>query len=106
MIRRSPPARGTSLAWPSGQSVTTTQRTSRGPSGVATRSPRRTPRAGHSPPSHHGSQASGYTQSVVLDDGTILTLGGTSDRADGDTGSWNKWVGHADLTAIRWRLED
>ena len=54
----------------------------------------------------HGSQASGYTQSVVLDDGTILTLGGTSDRADGDTGSWNKWVGHADLTAIRWRLED
>ena len=54
----------------------------------------------------HGSRASGYTHSGVLDDGAILTLGGTSDRADGATGSWNKWVGHADLPAIRWRLED
>ena len=51
---------------------------------------------------HYGDSDSGYSQSAVLDDGTILTIAGTSDypdaafRPDGA-------VGRSDLTAIRWR---
>ena len=52
---------------------------------------------------YYGMAQSGYNQSVVLDDDTILTVAGTSDRTDGDAGNWNNWTGHSDLTAIRWR---
>lgn len=50
-----------------------------------------------------GTAQSGYSHSVVLDDGTILTVAGTSDREDGDPGSWDNWTGYSDLTVIRWR---
>ncbi|MAE67458.1 MAG: hypothetical protein CMJ18_24625 [Phycisphaeraceae bacterium] len=53
----------------------------------------------------HGKGASGYTQSVTLDDDTIVTVSGTSDRTDGD-GSWSSWTGHTDMTVIRWRPVD
>ena len=52
---------------------------------------------------YYGLAQSGYSQSVVLDDGTILTVAGTSDRLDGNPGDWNNWTGHCDLTAIRWQ---
>ena len=43
--------------------------------------------------------AAGHNQSVVLDDGTILTIGGTT-----NTGwSWAACIGRSDLTAIRWK---
>ena len=54
---------------------------------------------------YYGLAQSGYSQSVVLDDGTILTVAGTSDRLDGNPGDWNNWTGHCDLTAIRWQPE-
>ena len=50
----------------------------------------------------YGKGMSGYTQSVVLDDDTIVTVSGTSDRTDGD-GSYTSWYGHTDWTVIRWR---
>ena len=52
---------------------------------------------------YYGRAQSGYSQSVVLDDGTILSVAGTSDRLDGHAGDWNNWTGHSDLMAIRWR---
>ena len=52
---------------------------------------------------YYGMAQSGYSQSVVLDDGTVLTVAGTSDRLDGNAGDWNNWTGHSDLTAIRWK---
>ena len=51
----------------------------------------------------HGRTASGYTSSVVLDDDTILTVGGTSDYAGGNQKSWHNWIGQTQVTAIRWR---
>ena len=53
-----------------------------------------------------GAAASGYSQSVVFDDDTILTVAGSSDRRDADKKNWNSWSGHSYVTAIRWRLED
>ena len=53
-----------------------------------------------------GAAASGYSQSVVFDDDTILTVAGSSDRRDADRRNWNTWSGHSCVTAIRWRLED
>ena len=56
-------------------------------------------------PKAHPQSANGYTQSVVLDDDTIVTVSGTSDRTDGD-GTWASWIGHTDMAVIRWRLVD
>jgi hypothetical protein len=53
----------------------------------------------------HGKGASGYTQSAVLDDDTIVTVSGTSDLTDGD-GSWASWTGHTDMVVIRWQVVD
>lgn len=53
-----------------------------------------------------GAAASGYSQSVVFDDDTILTVAGSSDRQDADRRTWHTWSGHSYVTAIRWRLED
>ena len=53
----------------------------------------------------YGAAQSGYSQSVVLSDGSIVTAAGSSDRLDGSPGDWNNWTGHSDLTAIRWRPE-
>ena len=52
---------------------------------------------------YYGRGHSGYSQSVVLPDDTILTVAGTSDRLDGNAGDWNNWTGHSDYTAIRRR---
>ena len=47
---------------------------------------------------YYGDAESGYSQSVVLEDGTVLTVAGTSDYPpSGAT------TGNTDLTAIRWR---
>ena len=54
----------------------------------------------------YGLAASGYSQSVVFDDDTILTVAGLSDRTDGNPGNWNNWTGHSDVVAIRWRPAD
>ena len=43
-----------------------------------------------------------YNASVVLEDDLILTIDGTTDRGSG----WSAAIGHADMTAIRWRLAD
>ncbi len=51
---------------------------------------------------HYGKAVSGYTNSVVLADGTILTIAGTSDHPDAKY-SWNACIGKSDLTAIRWK---
>ena len=51
----------------------------------------------------YGEGGTSYSQSVVLEDGTIVTVGGGSDRTDGNPGSWDNWLGHTDMTAIRWR---
>ncbi len=50
----------------------------------------------------YGAALSGYSQSVALPDGTILTVGGTSAHPPGRE-SWNALLGHSDFTAIRWR---
>ncbi len=49
-----------------------------------------------------GDVASGFSQSVALENDVILTVGATSDYKD--SGDWNDWTGRADLTAIRWKL--
>ncbi len=51
---------------------------------------------------HYGKAVSGYTESVVLADGVILTIAGTSDHPDARY-SWDAAVGQSDLTAIRWK---
>ena len=51
---------------------------------------------------YYGLAQSGYSQSVVLDDGTILTVAGTSDRLDGNPGDWNNWPFLTFLTMAAW----
>ena len=51
---------------------------------------------------HYGDPISGYSQSVVLDDGTILTIAGTCDYLPSAM-DWGAATGHTDMTAIRWR---
>ena len=51
---------------------------------------------------YYGGAISGYSHSLVLEDGVILTIAGTSEHGPGKT-SWNALIGHSDLTAIRWR---
>ena len=51
---------------------------------------------------HYGDPISGYSQSVVLEDGTILTIAGTCDHPPAAT-DWGAALGNSDLTAIRWR---
>ena len=43
----------------------------------------------------------GYSQSVVLEGGLILTIAGTTDTAGRASASAN--IGRSDLTAIRWK---
>jgi len=54
---------------------------------------------------YYGLAQSGFNQSVALNDGTLLTVAGASDRLDGNAGSWDNWTGHSTLTAIRWKPE-
>lgn len=54
---------------------------------------------------YYGQHTAGQNQSVLLEDGTILTIGAISDREGWEPARWS-WaggVGRADLTAIRWR---
>ena len=51
----------------------------------------------------YGDAQSGYSQSVVLEDGTILTVAGTCDYLPSAT-VWDATTGRSDLTAIRWKL--
>ena len=53
-------------------------------------------------PMYYGSAESGYSQSVVLDDDTILTVAGTTDNPEA-VEVWDAATGHSDLTAIRWK---
>ena len=50
---------------------------------------------------YYGGAISGYSHSLILDDGAVLTIAGTSEHAAGKT-SWNALIGQSDLTAIRW----
>ena len=43
----------------------------------------------------------GYSQSVLIEDGLILTIAGTTDTAGRNSHAAN--IGNSDLTAIRWR---
>ena len=52
---------------------------------------------------YYGDADSGYNQSALLDDGTILTIVGTSDYPDAAK-KWDGGIGKSDLTAIRWNL--
>ena len=49
-----------------------------------------------------GEGGTGYSESVVLDDDTILTVGGTSTHPDAKR-YWHASIGHSHLTAIRWK---
>ena len=51
---------------------------------------------------YYGSAQSGFSQSVELDDGVILTIGVTSDYENDS--AWDSWTGNSDAWAIRWRL--
>ena len=51
---------------------------------------------------YYGDSDSGYSQSAVLDDGTILSIVGTCDYPEAAT-RWDGATGRSDLTAIRWR---
>ena len=50
---------------------------------------------------YYGKINSGYTNSVVLDDGLILTIAGTCDVYNGD--GYEALVGVSNLMAIRWK---
>jgi len=49
-----------------------------------------------------GEGGTGYSESVVLDDDTILTVGGTSTHPDAKR-YWHASIGYSHLTAIRWK---
>jgi len=49
-----------------------------------------------------GEGGTGYSQSVVLSDDTILTIGGTSTHPDAKR-TWYASIGHSHLTVIRWK---
>ena len=49
---------------------------------------------------YFGRGESGYSESVTLDDDTILTVGGLSDEVGY---SWEDVLGRAALWAIRWK---
>jgi|GEM_PF-884418 len=51
---------------------------------------------------YYGNTVSGYSQSLVLDDGAILTVAGTCDEPDAEK-TWDIAVGKSVLTAIRWK---
>jgi len=51
---------------------------------------------------YYGSALSGYANSVLLKDGTVLTIAGSSEHEPAKY-TWNEAIGHSDLTAIRWR---
>ena len=51
---------------------------------------------------YYGDSDTGYSQSAVLDDGTILSIVGTCDYPGAAT-QWDGATGRSDLTAIRWR---
>lgn len=53
---------------------------------------------------YHNSAQSGFSQSVVLDDDVILTVGAHSDCQEGLT-DYDAWTGRTTLTAIRWKLK-
>ena len=48
---------------------------------------------------YYGKATSGYSQSVALKDGVILTIAGTTEVG----WSWDTCIGRSDLTAIRWK---
>ncbi len=52
---------------------------------------------------YYGRGQSGFSQSVELDDGTIVTVGATSEATD-TIGRSRHWFGRSDLCAIRWKL--
>ena len=55
---------------------------------------------------YFGKLQSGYSQSIVLEDDVILTVGAVAhDRADGPE-VYTSWCGHTAMTAIRWKLID
>ncbi|MDP7348119.1 MAG: sialidase family protein, partial [Phycisphaeraceae bacterium] len=51
---------------------------------------------------YYGSAVSGYSRSVVLGDGTIVTLCGTCEHPPA-ANTWDEMVGNSDHTIIRWR---
>jgi len=51
---------------------------------------------------YYGRSVSGYSQSIAVDDDTILTVAGTCERPEAKQ-SWNAALGHSKLTAIRWK---
>lgn len=51
---------------------------------------------------YFGKGQSSYSRSVVLSDGTILTLGGTANHPDAKK-KWHYAIGNSHLTAIRWK---
>ena len=53
---------------------------------------------------HYGEGASGYAESLALNDGALLTIVGTCDNP-ASKGSWDAAIGMSDLTAIRWTPE-
>ena len=50
---------------------------------------------------YFGVEYSGFSQSVQLDDGAILTAGGTTDQPETET--WVSFKDHTDCWAIRWQ---
>ena len=51
---------------------------------------------------YYGKAVSAYNRTVVLSDGTLVTLCGTCDRPAAAT-TWDAMVGHCDHTVIRWK---
>lgn len=51
---------------------------------------------------YYGRGVSSYCRSVALDDGTIVTLCGTSDHLEAAQ-TWDEMVGNTDHTVIRWK---
>ena len=47
---------------------------------------------------------SGFSESVVLEDDTILTVAATSEAKESQ--GWDEYIGQADVWAIRWRLDN
>lgn len=52
---------------------------------------------------YFGKAASSYSQSVVLEDDTIVTACGSSDHTEGSKRNWNTWIGYSDMTIVRWK---
>ena len=50
---------------------------------------------------YYGSGVSGFSASVTLDDGDVLSIVGSSDHAPART-VWDAAIGHTQVSAIRW----